>query len=130
MTVSVQHLVASRRMNYYAFLLVIIGTLGYVSNRAKAGSALISGVACGGVSLMCSYLMYRGVPYSATLTVVVLVLLDGVFGWRAFLAWSAFLSGQHEKIVPAGLTSAMFALTLYVLPTVLAAAKQKSKKTN
>ena len=85
-------------MGYGAFL-VAMGLVGYLSNPAKATTALISGGVFGGLSVLWGILLARGQSWSRWAALATTGLLTAVFAWRASVSWAAFSEGQPEKWV-------------------------------
>ena len=101
-------------MGYGAFL-VAMGLAGFLSNPAKAATALISGGVCGGLSMLWGILLARGQPWSRWAALATTSLLTAVFAWRASASWAAFSEGQPEKWVAATLISLMGLASLFTL---------------
>eukprot|EP01112_Ceratiomyxa_fruticulosa_P003918 TRINITY_DN1423_c0_g1_i1.p1 TRINITY_DN1423_c0_g1~~TRINITY_DN1423_c0_g1_i1.p1 ORF type:complete len:129 (+),score=6.94 TRINITY_DN1423_c0_g1_i1:39-425(+) len=115
-------LLASQRLAYYAVFIAVMGIIGFLTNPAKAKSALISGLVSGGLCLVWSYLISNGSSntskWGCIAGFVSCLVLGFVFAWRAFLAWNSYLSGQEEKLVPAVLTSVMSLASAVTLPSL------------
>ena len=101
-------------MGYGAFL-VAMGLVGYLSNPAKATTALISGGVFGGLSVLWGILLARGQSWSRWAALATTGLLTAVFAWRASVSWAAFSEGQPEKWVAATIISAMGLASLFML---------------
>jgi uncharacterized membrane protein (UPF0136 family) len=101
-------------MGYGAFL-VAMGLAGYLSNPAKATTALVSGGAFGGLSMLWGILLARGWSWSRWAALVTTGLLTTVFAWRASVSWAAFADGQPEKWVAATIISVMGVASLLTL---------------
>lgn len=101
-------------MGYGAFL-VAMGLVGYLSNPAKATTALISGGVFGGLSVLWGILLAGGQSWSRWGALATTGLLTAVFAWRASVSWAAFSDGQAEKWVAATLISVMGLASLFML---------------
>jgi len=101
-------------MGYGAFL-VAMGLVGYLSNPAKATTALFSGGVFGGLSVIWGILLARGQSWSRWAALATTALLTAVFAWRASVSWAAFSEGQPEKWVAATIISAMGLASLFML---------------
>lgn len=102
----------------YGAFLVGVGVIGYLSNPEKAATALISGGTFGALSVVWGVLLRRGLGWARWAARAMTAFLTAVFTWRATVSWMAVQGGQSEKIVAAGLITAMLAasiLTLFVL---------------
>lgn len=106
-------------MGYGAFL-VAMGLAGYLSNPAKAVTALISGGVFGGLSVLWGILLARGQSWSRWAALATTSLLTAVFVWRASVSWAAFSEGQPEKWLAASIISVMGLASLIML-TLLSA---------
>lgn len=91
----------------YGLFLVAMGMAGYLSNPAKAVTALISGSVFGGLSILWGWLCRRGVDWARWAALVTTGLLLAVFCWRATASWMAYAGGASAKLVPAILITAM-----------------------
>ena len=104
-------------LGYGAFL-VAVGVAGYLSNPEKAATALLSGGTFGALSLAWGLLLRSGRGWARTAAIATTGFLTLVFAWRSTASWLAVLGGRPEKLVAAGLITAMLvasAVTLVVL---------------
>lgn len=104
-----------RWMMAYGTFLMVMGLVGYLSNPAKATTALISGGVFGGLSMLWGILLTRGQSWSRWTAIATTGLLTAVFVWRASVSWAAFSDGQAEKWVAATIISAMGLASLVML---------------
>lgn len=111
-------------MGYGAFL-AAMGLAGYLSNPAKATTALISGGVCGGLSVLWGILLARGQSWSRWTALGTTGLLTAVFAWRASVTWAAFSDGQPEKWVAATIISAMGLASLFMLALLAGACARR-----
>ena len=101
-------------MGYGTFLLAM-GLVGYLSNPAKATTALISGGVFGGLSVLWGILLARGQSWSRWAALATTGVLTAVFAWRASESWGAISEGQPEKWVAATIISVMGLASLFML---------------
>lgn len=102
----------------YGLFLIAIGVVGYLSNPEKAATALLSGGTFGVLSMIWGALLRRGQDWARWAALATTGFLTAVFAWRATVTWLAVQGGNSEKLVAAGLITAMgvaSVLTLYVL---------------
>jgi uncharacterized membrane protein (UPF0136 family) len=102
----------------YGAFLTAVGVTGYLSNPEKAATALLSGGTFGALSILWGALLRRGLGWARWVARAMTAFLAAVFTWRATVSWMAVQGGQSEKLVAAGLITAMLAasiLTLFVL---------------
>jgi len=113
----------------HGLFLFAVGAGGYIWNPAKAISALIVGVICGGTNLFLALRTSGGAAWSPKAALWLNVLFVMLFGWRASGAWSGYSKGNDDKLVPAVLITLMFAsAALITLP--LRAHKPLATKVN
>ena len=102
----------------YGTFLIAIGVAGYLSNPAKAATALVSGGTFGSLSIAWGLLLRSGRGWARTGAIVTTGFLTLVFSWRSIASWLAFSRGMSEKLVAASLITAMLVasvVTLFVL---------------
>jgi uncharacterized membrane protein (UPF0136 family) len=102
----------------YGAFLIAVGVVGYLSNPEKAATALLSGGTFGALSMLWGGLLRRGVAWARTAALATTGFLTCVFAWRSTVTWLAVQGGRPEKLLAAGLITAMCVasvLTLYVL---------------
>jgi uncharacterized membrane protein (UPF0136 family) len=102
----------------YGVFLAAVGVIGFLSNPEKAATALLSGGTFGALSILWGALLRRGLGWARWAARTMTAFLTAVFTWRATVSWLAVQDGQSEKLVAAGLITAMLAastLTLFVL---------------
>ena len=102
----------------YGTFLVAMGLVGYLSNPAKATTALVSGGFFGGLSVLWGILLARGQSWSRWAALATTGMLTAVFVWRASVSWAAFSDGQSEKWIAASLISAMGLASLVMLALI------------
>lgn len=104
----------------YGAFLIAIGVAGYLSNPAKAATALLSGGTFGALSMAWGLLLRSGRGWARKAALATTGMLTLVFAWRSLASWRAVLAGHPEKTVAAALITAMLVasvLTLVVLAT-------------
>ncbi len=105
----------------YGAFLIAVGVAGYLSNPAKAATALLSGGSFGALTMVWGLLLRSGRRWAKTAALATTGLLTLVFAWRSLASWRAVLDGRPEKWVAASLITAMLVasvLTLIVLARV------------
>ncbi len=112
----------------YGGFLVLMGLAGYLSNPEKAKTALISGGAFGGLSVLWGVLGARGFRWSLSAAITTTALLALVFAWRASVGWLAVADGKPDKLVAAILISVMLAGSVAILPVLFGALKERSSE--
>jgi uncharacterized membrane protein (UPF0136 family) len=105
----------------YGLFLVAMGVAGYLSNPEKAATALMSGGIFGGLSMLWSWLMSRGISWSRWAAFAMTTLLVIVFAWRASVSWMAFAAGASEKLTAAVLITLMGTASMAMLGLLLSA---------
>lgn len=103
----------------YGLFLLAMGTAGYLWNPEKAVTALLSGSAFGGLSMLWGWLCLRGSAWSRWAALTTTGLLVVVFCWRATVGWMAVAAGAPEKRVPAILITAMGLASLAMLSRLI-----------
>lgn len=111
----------------YGGFLIAVGVVGYLSNPAKAATALISGGTFGALSIGWGVLLRRGSGWARVAALTTTGFLTAVFGWRATASWLAVQGGQPEKLVAAVLITAMGIASLATLYVLLAPAARASR---
>lgn len=112
-------------IGYGAFLMAV-GVAGYLSNPAKAATALLSGGGFGALTMAWGLLLRSGRRWARTAALASTGLLTLAFAWRSLASWRAVLAGHPEKAVAASLITAMLVgslLTLVVLTRKAAAGR-------
>ena len=102
----------------YGLFLIAMGTAGYLSNPAKAATALMSGGTFGALSILWGWMMSRGIGWSRWAAGATTTLLVIVFAWRASMSWTAFAGGATEKLLPAVLITLMGAASLAMIVAI------------
>jgi uncharacterized membrane protein (UPF0136 family) len=110
-------------LGYGAFL-VAVGVLGYLSNPEKAATALLSGGTFGALSMLWGGLIRRGQRWARTAALATTGFLTAVFAWRSTVTWLAYQGGRPEKLVAAGLITAMFVASILTLWVLLASRRE------
>lgn len=108
---------------YYGIFLIAAGIVGYLSNPAKAKTALISGGTFGTLSLVWGWLALRSVNWSLNAAKATVTFLSVVFTWRAFATWGKVFGGAPEKTFAAALITSMLIASVLLLGVLF-------KKTN
>lgn len=103
----------------YGILLAALGTIGFMLTHAK--SALISGLASGGIMILISFFVANKIVFN--IAKILNLVLIGVFGWRSTIAMNALMAGNNSKLVPATLLSLMALVSVAVLTISLLKAK-------
>ena len=99
----------------YGAFLVAVGVAGYLSNPAKAATALLSGGSFGALSMAWGLLLRSGRRWARSAAATTTGLLTLVFAWRSLASWRAVLAGHPEKVVAASLITAMLVASLLTL---------------
>ena len=102
----------------YGAFLILMGLLGYLSNPAKAKTALISGGSFGGLSILWGVLGARGFRWPLPAALITTGLLTLVFIWRASAAWLSVSQGRTEKVFAASLITLMLGASIAILPAL------------
>lgn len=112
----------------YGAFLVAMGVTGYLSNPAKAATALISGGTFGALSMAWGVLLRRGMGWARWAALATTGLLAAVFAWRSTASWTAVQAGEPKLIAALIITSMGLAsvATLYVLVTVPGRARTRA----
>lgn len=113
-------------LGYGAFL-VVVGIAGYLSNPAKAATALLSGGTFGALSMAWGLLLRSGRGWARKAALATTGMLTLVFAWRSLASWRAVLDGHPEKVVAASLITAMLVASVLTL-IVLARGSTKDKR--
>ncbi len=101
-------------LGYGAFLMAV-GVAGYLSNPAKAATALLSGGTFGALSTAWGLLLRSGRSWARKAALATTGLLSLVFAWRSLASWRAVLAGHPEKVVAASLITAMLVASVVTL---------------
>ena len=107
----------------YGGFLMVMGSIGYLSNPEKAKTALMSGGTFGALWILWGVLGARGVRWSQPAAIVTTGLLAVVFAWRASVGWLGVLDGKSEKLFAAVLITVMLAGSALMLLGLLKARK-------
>ena len=113
----------------YGVFLVLMGSLGYLSNPEKAKTALMTGGSFGALSIIWGVLGARGVRWSLPAAVITTGMLTVVFVWRASVGWLAVMEGKSEKLFAAVLITVMLAGSALILAALFRAAKPRADAT-
>jgi len=108
----------------YGGFLIAIGVIGYLSNPAKAATALVSGGTFGALSIVWGVLLRRGRGWARSAALATAGFLTAVFAWRATMSWLAVQGGQSEKLFAAVLITAMGAASVATVYVLLARRRQ------
>ncbi len=103
----------------YGLFLFAMGIAGYLSNPEKAATALMSGGAFGSLSVVCGWLMLRGLRWARWAASGMTALLFVVFAWRASVSWTAVASGASEKLAAASIITLMGIASVAMLVSLL-----------
>jgi uncharacterized membrane protein (UPF0136 family) len=106
--------------------IIALGVMGYLSNPEKAISALIAGGTVGSISLILGLLVNQGKTALISVAMGVVGLAGLAFGWRAFGAWKAVLSGSGNKMIAACLISVMFILSVAMFSKLIKSFQRRS----
>jgi uncharacterized membrane protein (UPF0136 family) len=96
----------------FGVYLIVAGFVGYLSNPAKALTALYSGGVFGLMSVTSGLLLNNGKQWALKLGASIVSLLVFVFSWRAIVGWYAVLGGQSEKLFASSLITSMLIAAL------------------
>ncbi len=110
----------------YGLFLIAMGVAGYVSNPAKAATALMSGGTFGALSILWGGLMSRGIGWSRWAAGATTTLLVIIFAWRASVSWMAFAGGAPEKLTAAILITLMGTASLLMLIILLSTSVRRT----
>ena len=95
----------------FGLFLIFCGVAGYLSNPAGAKTALRSGGAFGGLSVLWGVLMMKGFGWAKIAAWVSTLLLVAAFAWRSAAGWMAYAAGE-PKLFAASLITLMLAASL------------------
>lgn len=112
----------------YGVFLLAVGIAGYLSNPAKAATALVSGGTFGALSMLLGFLLRRGLRWAHVAALATTGFLTLVFSWRSVATWGAVRSGNSEKLVAAWLITAMLVASVVTLGILLRAGKNPRNK--
>ncbi len=107
----------------YGVFLLAVGVAGYLSNPAKAATALVSGGTFGTLSMLLGFLLRRGHRWANFAAIATTGFLTLVFSWRSVATWGAVRSGHSEKLVAAWLITAMLLASVVTLGILLRTGK-------
>lgn len=110
----------------YGGFLVLMGSLGYLSNPDKAKTALMTGGSFGALSIIWGVLGARGVRWSLPAAVITTGMLTVVFVWRASVGWLAVMDGKSGKFFAAVLITAMLVGSALMLAALFRAPKPRA----
>jgi uncharacterized membrane protein (UPF0136 family) len=113
----------SRALYIFGTYLIIAGLVGYLTNPAKAATALYSGAVFGTLLLTCGFLLTKNQSWAAKAGFGLCVLLSIIFSWRASVGWIAVYGGNNDKLFAAVLISTML---IGALLTIKALWKKRS----
>ena len=103
----------------YGCFLIVMGLAGYLSNPEKAKTALMSGGTFGALSILWGVLGARGVRWIRRVAIATTGFLTLIFAWRAAVSWLAVHHGNSDKLVAAGLITAMLVGSALMLMRLL-----------
>ena len=103
----------------YGLFLFAMGGVGYLSNPEKAATALMSGGVFGSLSVLCGWLMVRGLRWVRWAATGLTALLFVVFAWRASVGWTAVALGASEKLAAASIITLMGVASVAMLVSLL-----------
>lgn len=86
----------SRWLVGFGIFLFLCGLAGFLSNPAKAQTALIMGGTFGGLSVVWGVLLGKGFAFAKWGALVTTILLCGAFGWRSTRSWQAVAEGEPK----------------------------------
>ena len=95
----------------FGVFLILCGVAGYLSNPAGAKTALMSGGAFGGLSVVWGVLMLRGFVWARIAAWVSTLVLVAAFAWRSIAGWMAYAGGE-PKLFAASLITLMLVASL------------------
>jgi uncharacterized membrane protein (UPF0136 family) len=99
--------------------LLTAGLAGYLSNPAKALTALYSGGLFGLLSIGSGVLLKRGNQWALKVGLALVLLLIVTFSWRASVGWFAVSNGVSEKLFASALISSMLLAAIFTLKALL-----------
>lgn len=96
----------------YGIILFLCGLFGYISNPTKAITALITGIAFGGIFSFLGFFLRRKKEWALDAILLLLICSLGVFIWRTYLNWFSVMTQGSDKLLAAILTSWMSIATI------------------
>ncbi|MBX7220986.1 MAG: hypothetical protein K1Y36_13630 [Blastocatellia bacterium] len=112
----------------YGGFLIALGVIGFLSNPAKAASALIAGGVCGILAIVFGLQAQKGHPKSIGRALGMVMVTVFAFGWRAVMGWMSVVSGNNTKLLAASLITTMLAGSLAMLPVLFKANTNPNEK--
>jgi uncharacterized membrane protein (UPF0136 family) len=88
----------------YGVFLFLCGLAGYLSNPAAAKTALISGSAFGGLSIIWGTLLGKDLGFAKWAALATTLLLCAVFSWRSIVSWQKVMDGEAKTFAAALIT--------------------------
>ena len=106
----------------YGVFLFVCGLAGFLSNPAKAQTALMMGSVFGSLSIVWGVLLWKGFGFAKWAALATTLLLCAVFAWRSIVSWQKVMDGD-PKVFAASLITLML---LGSLATVVRLVVRKS----
>lgn len=88
----------------YGVFLFLCGLAGYLSNPAAAKTALISGSAFGGLSVVWGILLGKGFGWVKWAALVTTLMLCVVFSIRSFISWQKVMADEPKAFAASLIT--------------------------
>jgi uncharacterized membrane protein (UPF0136 family) len=88
----------------YGVFLFLCGLAGYLSNPVAAKTALISGSAFGGLSVVWGMLLGKGFGWAKWAALVTTVMLCVVFSIRSFISWQKVMADEPKAFAASLIT--------------------------
>ena len=88
----------------YGVFLFLCGLAGYLSNPAAAKTALISGSASGGLSVVWGMLLGKGFGWAKWAALVTTLMLCVVFSWRSIVSWKSVMADEPKAFAASLIT--------------------------
>jgi uncharacterized membrane protein (UPF0136 family) len=88
----------------YGVFLFLCGLAGYLSNPAKAITALIMGSGFGVLSVVWGVLLGKGFGFAKWAALVTTLMLCAVFSIRSFISWQSVMDGEPKAFAASLIT--------------------------
>jgi uncharacterized membrane protein (UPF0136 family) len=88
----------------YGVFLFLCGMAGYLSNPAAAKTALISGSAFGGLSVVWGMLLGKGFGFAKWAALATTLMLCAVFSIRSFISWQKVMADEPKTFAASLIT--------------------------